>query len=212
MTWTPEFRQMGRAYLGLAIPALLFHVLFWMQVFTHRALRQISMLWVYNYLFTDFLLLIQLFIEYTLRTSLSYCISHSIFYMFCYLEAYTTAYMTILEAYMLVCLNVTRYYLIVKNCNISTRYPYILAVLNIFLYFIGISIFLVQVLLFQIVKLHPHQRTQSCHFEFVNLKTQIGNLIIVLFIPIIANCYFMTVTTIHVRQSQQAVRSQVEKF
>ncbi|CAF0750193.1 unnamed protein product [Rotaria sordida] len=210
MTWTLEFRQIGRAYLALAIPAFIFHVLFWMHVATHRALRQISMLWVYNYLFTDILLLVQFFVEYTIRT-MSHCIAHSSFYAFCNVEAYTNAYMTVLEAYMLVCLNITRYYLIVKNCNISTQYPYILILFNICLYLVGISVLLLQVELFQIVKLHPHHNTGNCHFNYLDIKTQYGNLIIVLLIPIILNCYFMILTTIHVRRSQQAVRSQRSK-
>ena len=211
MTWTPEFRQMGRAYLGLAIPAFIFHLLFWIQVATHKTLRQISMLWVYNYLFTDLLILIQLFTEYTLRTAIRYCISESVFYFFCNLEAFTTACMTVLEAYMLVCLNITRYFLIVKNCNISARYPYMLYMLNIFIYLFGISMLLFQVQLLQIVKLHSHEHTESCHYQFPNIRTQIGNLTIVLLIPIISNCYFMALTTLHVRRSQHAVRSQVNK-
>jgi hypothetical protein len=212
MSWNLEDRQIGRAYLGLAIPALLFHILFWIQVATHRVLRQNSMFWVYNYLFTDFLVLVQLLVEYVLRTTSPYCISHSTYLIFCNIEAYTPAYMTILEAYSLVCLNVTRYYLIVKNVNISTRYPYILILVNIFLYLFGISIFLIQVELVKTVKIRSHYHTQSCHFQFSHIKTQIVNLIIVLLIPIILNCYLMTLTIIHVRQSQQAVRSQVRKL
>jgi hypothetical protein len=211
MTWTLEDREIGRAYLGLAIPALLFHILFWFQVATHRVLRHISMLWVYNYLFTDFLVLAQLVLEYIVRTSLSYCISRSTYMIFCYIEAYTPAYMTILEAYSLVCLNVTRYYLIVKNVNISTRYPYLLILINIFLYLFGISIFLIQVELVRTVRLRSHYHTESCYFRFMNIKTQIVNLIIVLLIPIILNCYLMALTVTHVRQSQQAIRSQVRK-
>ncbi|CAF2495449.1 unnamed protein product [Rotaria sp. Silwood2] len=210
MTWTVEYRQISRAYLALAIPAFIFHVLFWIHVATHRTLRQISMLWVYNYLFTDILLLVQFFVEYTIRT-MSLCTSPSIFYAFCNFEAYTNTYMTVLEAYMLVCLNITRYYLIVKNCNISNQYPSILIFLNICLYIFGISILLLQVELFQIVKLHSHHHTRSCHFNYPDIKTQFGNLIIILLIPIILNCYFMTLTTIHVRRAQQAVRSQHSK-
>lgn len=209
MTWSSEFRPIGQIYLGLAIPAFLFHVLLWIQVATHQSLRQFSMLWVYNYLLTDLLLLIQFFVEYLLRTFLPYCVSLSIFNLFCNIEAYTTAYMTVLEAYMLVCLNITRYYLIVKNCNIADRYPYILILLNIFLYFFGISLLLFQVKLFRIAGIHRHDHSTSCHLQFLDIKTQIGNLIIVLLIPIILNCYFMTLTTIHVRQSQRAVRAQV---
>jgi hypothetical protein len=210
MTWTSDSRQIGRVYLALAIPAFLFHVLFWIQVAIHQPLRQLSMFWVYNYLFTDLLLLIQLFVEYILRTYLPYCISNSIFNVFCNFEAYTTTYMTVLDAYMLVCLNITRYYLIVKNCNIAARYPYIFVLLNIFLYVFGISLLLFQVKLFQIVEMHSHH-TASCHFQFLDIKTKIGNLIIVLLIPIILNCYFMKLTTVHVRQSQRAVRAQVTK-
>jgi len=212
MSWNLEDRQIGRAYLGLAIPALLFHILFWIQVATHKALRQNSMFWVYNYLFTDFLVLVQLLVEYILRTTSPYCISYSTYWIFCNIEAYTPAYMTILEAYSLVCLNVTRYYLIVKNVNISTRYPYIPILVNIFLYLFGISIFLIQVELVKTVKIRSHYHTQSCHFQFSHIKTQIVNLIIVLLIPIILNCYLMTLTIIHVRQSQQAVRSQVRRI
>ncbi|CAF1411201.1 unnamed protein product [Adineta steineri] len=211
MTWTLQSRNIGRAYLSLAIPALIFHVLFWVQVATHRSLRQLSMLWVYNYLFTDMLLLIQFFLEYILRTSLPYCISYSIFNTFCVLEAYTTAYITVLEAYMLVCLNITRYYLIVKNFDIAARYPYILVLFNIFLYLFGMSLLLFQVKLFRTLVLHRHPHTSNCHLQYFNIRTQIGNLFIVLLIPIILNCYFMTLTTIHVRQSRQAVRAQHNK-
>ncbi|UJR28600.1 hypothetical protein I4U23_009833 [Adineta vaga] len=211
MTWVSGFRPIGRAYLALAIPAFIFHILFWIQVATHRPLRQLSMLWVYNYLFTDMLLLLQLFIEYSLRTSLPYCISPRIFKLFCGLEAYTSAYITVLEAYILVCLNITRYYLIVKNCDIATRYPYILILINLFLYLFGALFLFFQTKFVQIVTVHVHQHSSSCHLQYHNVKTQIGNLIAILLIPIVLNCYFVALTTIHVRHSQRAARAQHSK-
>ncbi|CAF3723865.1 unnamed protein product [Rotaria magnacalcarata] len=210
MAWSPELHQIGRIYLTLAIPAFIFHVLFWIQVATHPALRQMSMLWVYNYLITDILLLVQLFVEYSTRT-MSRCVSPVIFYVFCAIEAYTDSYMTVLEAYMLVCLNITRYYLIVKNFNISSRYPYILLIFNVCLYLFGLAILLIQTKLFGIVKLHEYRKNGSCHLDYENTKTGFVNLSIVLFIPIILNCYFMAVTTIYVRRSQLAARSQHTK-
>jgi hypothetical protein len=209
LTWVPKFYPMGRTYFSLAVPAFLFHVLFWTQVATHRSLRQLSMLWVYHYLLTDMFLLLQVFSEYILRTSLPYCISHTILILFCNVEAYTTAWVTVLEAYMLVCLNITRYYQIVKNCNIAARYPYALALFSILLYPCGIIVFLVQVKLLKTVTIHVHQTSSNCHLLYSGTKTQIGSLITILIIPIALNCYFMTLTTIHVRRSQQAARAQV---
>ena len=200
---------MGGAYLGLAVPAFLANVCFWVQVMTHRTLRQTSMLWIYNYLFTDILLLIQLFVEYALRYGLPYCISPSAFHLLCNIEAYTVAYMTVLEAYMLVCLNVTRYYLIVKNVNISARYPNGILTLNVLLYVFGIIFIILEVEVFGIVQVHPHEYSPSCHLQYFDIKTQIGNLTLILVVPIILNCYFMVLTTAHVRQSQLAARSRV---
>ncbi|CAM4865540.1 unnamed protein product [Rotaria socialis] len=210
MTWPLNLRQIGRIYLALAIPAFIFHVLFWIQVATHPALRQMSMLWVYNYLITDILLLVQLFVEYSTRT-MSGCVSPAIFNVLCAIEAYANSYMTVLEAYMLVCLNITRYYLIVKNFNIASRYPSILLIFNVCLYLFGIAILLIQTKLFGIVQLHEYQNNGSCHLDYEDIKTGFGNLFIVVFIPVILNCYFMIVTTIHVRQSQLAARSQRTK-
>ena len=212
MTWAIEFYPLGAAYLGLAVPAFIFHVLFWVQVAMHRSLRQISMLWVYNYLFTDLILLIQLFLEYIFRTSLSYCISPFTFSILCNLEAYTAAYMTVLEAYMLVGLNVSRYFFIVKNYNLATQYPSLLILLMVFLYIFGLTIYILQVEVFHIIDVHKHDDTPSCHFQYINTKTGLGNLTCVLIIPIILNCYFMAITTIHVRRSQQAARAQVGKI
>ena len=209
MTWTPQAYPLVDAYLGTAIPAFLFHVCFWIQVATHRSLRQMSMLWVYNYLLTDIILLVQLFLEYILRRSLPYCISPAIFRFLCNIEAYTSAYMVILEAYILVCLNISRYWLIVKNYDASARYPTVLLFFNLFLYIFGIGIYVLQVEVFQIVKVHFHEDTPSCHFQFLDLKTQLVNLFFVLIIPIVLNCYFMGLTTMHVRRSQQAARVQV---
>jgi hypothetical protein len=209
MTWTSSAYPLVNAYLGIAIPAFLFHVCFWFQVATHRSLRQRSMLWVYNYLLTDIILLVQLFLEYILRRSLPYCISPAIFQFLCNIEAYTSAYMVLLEAYMLVCLNISRYWLIVKNYDASARYPNTVLLFNLFLYLFGIVIYVLQVEAFEIVTVHPHESTLSCHLQFTDLTTQLVNLLFVLFIPIILNCYFMGLTTMHVRRSQQAVRAQV---
>ena len=211
MTWSPEFQQIGRAYLGLAVPAFLANVCFWIQVTTHGTLRQMSMLWIYNYLFTDMVLLVQFFLEYTVRYAMPYCISPSTFYLLCNIEAYTAAYMTILEAYMLVCLNVTRYYLIVKNVNVSARYPNGILLLNVFLYVFGIVFIVLEVEVFRIVQVHPHESSPSCHLQHFDIKTQIGNLTLLLLVPIILNCYFMVLTTTHVRQSQLAARSRVRR-
>ncbi|CAF1245264.1 unnamed protein product [Adineta ricciae] len=211
MTWAPAFRPIARGYLALAIPALIFHVLFWLQVATHRSLRQLSMLWVYNYLVADMLLLIQFLVEYFLRTSLPFCISSKLYWTFCSLEAYAPIFFTILEAYMLVGLNITRYYLIVKNLDIATRFPYIFVLISVFLYFAGAGLLIFQVELFGIVTLHKHQHTSSCHLQYRNIITQLVNLIIVLLIPILLNCYFVTLTTVHVRRSQRAVRARHSK-
>ena len=210
MTWKVEYLYFGRIYLGLAIPAFIIHVLFWIQVATHRILIQMSMIWVYNYLFTDLLLLIQFFVEYGIRTSKN-CVSHLIFYIFCNFEAYTASYTTILEAYMLVGLNITRYYLIVKNFNISARYPRALVLLNLCLYGFGLCMLLFQVELLQIVKLHFHRHLQSCHFEYSDMRIRIGNLLVTLFIPVVLNCYYMILTIRHVRRSQQVIHSQVKQ-
>ena len=209
MTWVPQYYTLGNTYLGIAILAFLFHICFWIQVAIHPKLRQMSMLWVYNYLLTDSILLIQLILEYILRMSLPLCISPNTFRFLCNIEAYTSAYMTILEAYILVCLNISRYCLIVKNYNASARYPTALLLFNIFLYVFGLLIYVLQVEVFQIVEVHRHYDTPSCHLLFLDLKTQVGNLLVVLLIPIVLNCYFMALTTIHVRRSQQAVRAQV---
>jgi len=211
MTWNDEYRQITRVHLGLAISAMIFQLLFLIQVILNRSLRELSMFWVYNYLLTDFLILIQTFMEYILRTTLPYCISHTLFYILCNLEAYITSYMTVLEAYILVCLNFTRYYMIVKNCNISREHPRLLIGVTICLYTFSIAIFVFQVEIFQIVTLHPHQQSQNCHFQYHDIKTQIGNLILVLLIPTILNLYFMTLTAIHVRQSRRTVRMQANK-
>ena len=211
MTWAPAFRPIARAYLAIAIPALIFHVLFWLQVATHRSLRQLSMMWVYNYLVADMLLLIQFLVEYFLRTSLPFCIASKFYLTFCSLEAYAPIFFTILEAYMLVGLNITRYYFIVKNLDIATRFPYIFVLISVFLYFVGAGLLIFQVELFGIVMLHKHQHTSSCHLQYRSIITQLVNLIIVLLIPILLNCYFVTLTTIHVRRSQRAVRARVNK-
>jgi hypothetical protein len=209
LTWMSDSYTLGAAYIGLAIPALIFHILFWIQVATHRTLRQMSMLWVYNYLFTDLLLLGQIIVEFVVRTTLPYCISQIVFSIFCTLEAYTNAYMSVLEAYMLVCLNVSRYYLIVKNHNISARYPWKLLLFNVSLYIIGLGLYIFQDKVLDIVIIHPHYDVTNCHFLFPDIKTQICNLTVVLIIPVALNCYFMSLTTIHVRRSQQAIRAQV---
>lgn len=212
MTWDSAYRSLGTAYFGLGVPAFIFHLLFWLHVATHRSLRHMSMLWVYNYLFTDILLLLQLFLEYITRTSSSLCISSWGFSLLCNLEAYTGAYMAILEAYMLVCLNISRYFLIVKNYNIAVRYPYLLFIFNAFLYIIGLAVYLLQVEVFKIVRVHVHENSPSCHFQFVEMSTQMTNLAFVLIIPILLNCYFVAITTSHVRRSQQAARAQVIRF
>ena len=209
ITWAPEYLSLGAAYLGLSVPALLFHILFWLYVAIHRSLRQMSMLWVYNYLFTDLLLLIQIFLEYFVRTTIFHCVSHQMFAILCSIEAYTTAYMAVLEAYLLVCLNVSRYLFIVKNYNLCDRYPSHLLVLNAFIYVVGLVVYILQVEVFRNVRIHYHDKSPSCHLQFVSVSTQIGNLLFVLIIPIVLNCYFMAITTIHVRRSQQAARAQV---
>ena len=209
LTWVPTSYSLGITYLVMGIVAFVIHFIFWLQVFTHRVLRQMSMLWVYNYLFTDMLLLIQLFIEYAVHTSMRNCVSYLLFKISCILEAYTGIYMAILEAYMLVCLNISRYLLIVKNYNLSARYRISVLIFNGFIYIVGLCFYAIQANGLKLIDIHPHYQTLSCHLRYPDIKTQIGNLLIVLIIPIGLNIYFVTLTTIHVRQSQQAARSQV---
>jgi hypothetical protein len=209
LTWSPEYQTLGGVYVAITTLAILFHLLFWIQVATHQKLRQISMLWIYNYLFTDLVLLVQLLAEYITRRSLPHCIAARVFFLLCKIEAYTSLYMSILEAYMLVCLNVSRYFLIVKNCNISARYPSRILCFNVGLYIVGICVYIFQVEILEIVTLQTSQRAPNCHFRFRDRTNRIANIIVILVVPIAANIYLMIVTLLHVRRSEQAARTQV---
>lgn len=206
--WTTDSREFGIAYLVLGILAFIIHILFWFQVASHRSVQQMSMLWVYNYLFTDLLLLIQLFIEYAVH-SLPNCVSRNVFAFNCILEAFTGIYLAILEAYMLVCLNVSRYLLIVKNYDVSIRFPRLLVAFNFFLYSFGMGFYLVQSRLIASISVHEHYNIFSCHLLYKGEGAAVGNIALVLLIPIGLNIIFVVLTTIHVRKSQQAARSRV---
>jgi hypothetical protein len=108
ISWDPEQTYANSMCMILIIPTCLCHILFWIQVFSHKTLRHCSLIWIYNYLVLDLISLFQVLLEYITRRS-NLCGINSYSHNFlCVLEAYTNDYTSMVQSFALILINIYR--------------------------------------------------------------------------------------------------------
>ncbi|UJR27453.1 hypothetical protein I4U23_008742 [Adineta vaga] len=186
LQWTQTIIDNQRSSLYVCIIATIIHTIFWSQFIFCPSVRQKSMQWIYAYLVTNILLLLQFFFLFIVHTSSTECMPNRVWYLFvCYLEATLDNYLNILEVYILFALNVCRYIQIVHNRSVYIHHVRLLVCAHIVIYIIPLLTFIIQLSINWAV-LREH-RGASCDIEFTNIYAQIVNVIVGFVLPILLN-------------------------
>jgi len=195
--------SLGSTIIVCAI-AVVIHIMFWIQFTVFSSLRQITMMWLYDYLITDLLLLARFFILYGIRQD-RLCIYPTVRTILCYFEASSKFYMNTVQSYLMLALNVSRYAQIVFNRNvyienrrliILTHFLIIIApALNVTVQFIADWTLLLR------------RNGSACDIEYKSISVQIFNLFVTYIIPVTLNLILIALCIRHV-SSTQGIRNQ----
>ncbi len=216
LSWTPSSINNQYPRLIVCIVASIVHSIFWLQLVFCPSLRQKSIQWIYAYLITDILLLFRFFFIYIVYTTSTECQPSKSWALFmCYFETIGDIYPNLLEAYILLALNICRYVQIAHNRNVYTTNRRLLILIHFVIYLTPLFILLVQFLTGW-AQLEPDTR-DVCDILYTNTYVQIFNIIIAFALPILLNILviYASVRYVHLtaalRQAQHHVSAR-EKY
>ncbi|CAF1079032.1 unnamed protein product [Adineta steineri] len=184
--------------------AIVIHIIFWLEVLIFPALRQRNMIWLYDYILTDLLLVIRFFILYFFRRQ-ELCLYPTFRTILCYFEATSKFYMNTVQSYLLLALNVSRYAQIVYSRNV---YVGNLRTIIITHFLIGILPAINVIVQFMANWTTLWRKTgESCDVQTVSLSVQIFNIFVTYIIPVTLNVILLTICIRHV-SSTVGIRNQ----
>jgi hypothetical protein len=212
MIWSEQATDIIKPLFSISIIAVIIHFLFWINLFAYPTVRQRSMQWLYAYLITDILLLIQFFFLYAYRWS-SICLPHLLRLIICYCEAILDNYLNLLQSYILLALNICRYLQIARNYNIYRLKHHQIIASHFLIYILPIFYYIITILCHQLVLEKP--KGDACDLLFTTITIQIIFLLFSHFIPVILTLAFLFLSLKHVRnidgiRTQQIIDSQLK--
>ncbi len=214
LSWTPSGINNQQPRLIVCIIASIIHSIFWLQLVFCSSLRQKSIQWIYAYLSTDIFLLFRFFFIYIVYTTSTECQPNKSWVLFmCYFETIGDNYLNLLEAYILLALNICRYVQIAYNRNVYATNRRLLIIIHLCIYSIPIFILLVQFLTGW-AQLEPFTH-DVCDVLYTNTYIQIFNIITAFALPILLNIlviYFRHVRLISTLQRGKHHVSAREKY
>jgi len=162
-------------------------------------------IWIYNYMFNDYLSLLQLLVDYITRSISNVPISFTTYQFLYSIEAFFNVFDAYIQAYLLALVNIWRYFQIVRGSLLLCHSRYHLFSAHILLYgFVIIWFFLERYFNFSCV---VHKFGVSCYSQYPFITILIIDSIIGLIIPIILNIYFLTINILYIRNSQNIIHS-----
>ena len=164
------------------------HLLFWLQFIVYPSVRQHSMQWLYAYLATDLLLLIQFFLLYVYRWW-PICLPHSFHIIICYCEAIFDNYLNLLQSYILLALNICRYFQIAHSRNVYSSNRRIIITAHLLIYILPLFGHIVTILCGWLVLANPPG--DACDLVSVSLTTQLLFLLFSYLIPVVLTLIFL---------------------
>ena len=198
LLWTPSALSSRKARLIVCIIAACIHLAFWLQLVVCPSLRHKTMQWLYAYLISDGLLLFRFFFIYVVYVVSTECQPNENWVLFMYyFEATMDNYLNILEAYILLALNICRYVQIAYKCNVYRVYGKLLILIHLSIYILPLMF------LFVPFFLHWSQLEVAardyCQVMYNNVYVQAFNVIFAFVLPISLNILVIYRSVRHVR-------------
>ncbi|CAF1212372.1 unnamed protein product [Rotaria magnacalcarata] len=202
--WKPSTINALEPSLAISIIASIMHVLFWIQVLSFSSLRQQNLIWLYEYIVFNGLLLVRFFLLYGIRRGET-CLFPTATNIICYFEASSKAYINTIQNYFLLAFTMSRYLRIVCNQNIYKEKIRVIILLHFLIYTMSGLNIIVQFL----TGWTDIWRTpgRSCDILYESVMIQIFNLFIMYVIPVIMNIIILALGIIHV-SSTYGIRSE----
>jgi len=198
LLWTQDAVNSRQSRLYVCIIASVMHGFFWLQFVFCSSIRQKSLQWIYAYLIIDILLLFRFFFVYIVRTISTECVPSKSWILFmCYFEATVDNYLNILEAYILLTLNICRYVQIAYNRNVYQVDKNILILTHLGIYFISLLVLFLP-FAFGWTELNEYIRDR-CEIAYKNVHIQVFNIIISFALPISLNILVIYASIRHIR-------------
>jgi len=198
MIWSNDAAGKVKSLFVICIIASIFHLIFQLNLIAYSSVRQRSMQWLYAYLITDFMLLIRFFVLYAYRWS-SLCVPHLLRTIICYYEAMFDSYLNLLQSYILLALNICRYFQVARNYNVYLAKKHLIILGHILIYILPLMYYVIALLVRELILERP--QNDACDFIFMSITNQIIFLLFSYFIPVIAAFIFLLLSLKHVRNT-----------
>ncbi len=196
--WSSQAAKIVRPIFYICIVAAISHLLFWSQFIAYPSVRQRSMQWLYAYLVTDLLLLIRFFFFYAYRWS-SICVPHLLRLILCYCEAILDNYLNLLQSYILLALNISRYLQIVHNHNVYLSNRCTIRMAHLLIYTLPLLGYVVAIICDWSKLESPPGDT--CDLLPVSVTTRLLFLLFSYFIPVIFTLFFLLISLNYIRNT-----------
>jgi hypothetical protein len=204
--WSPSTVDSLEPTRIVAIIAIIIHGLFWIEFCVFPSLRQRTMVCLFVYLITDFLLLSRFFILYGIRVA-ELCLYTTGRDVLCYFEASSKFYMNTVQSYLMLAFNLCRYAQIVSNRNVYIEKPRwiwaghlligVLPILNVLIQFVsGLA--------------HIwRRRGGSCDIQYLSPLVQVFNILVTFVVPVSINVIIIALDIRHVSSVRGVASEQI---
>ncbi|CAF0877308.1 unnamed protein product [Adineta ricciae] len=206
MVWSPSTADELTSTFIVCIVATVVHTLFWIAILGFPSLKQRTMLWLYDYLLCDLLLLIRFFLLYGMRRE-QLCLNPTFRTVLCYYEASSKFYMNTVQAYLLLALTASRYLQIVYNRNVYIENVRSIIISHILIFVLPAVNVAVQFLAGW--TLLWRRTGSSCDIQYVSIYVQIFNLFTIYIIPITTNLLLLTLCIRHASSTRGVQSEQI---
>ncbi|UJR08411.1 hypothetical protein I4U23_012681 [Adineta vaga] len=206
LIWSPSTADALDSTWIVCVIAIIIHTLFWIQILIFPTLKQRSMIWLYDYLISDLFLLIRFFILYGIRRE-QLCLDPTFRTFVCYFEATSKFYMNVVQAYLLLALNISRYAQIVHNRNVYVENSRLLILTHVLILILPIVNVVVQFLANW--TLLWRRTGAACDVQYISFTVQVFNLFLIYIIPVTSNLFILTLCIRHVSSTRGVTSEQI---
>lgn len=207
LQWSTEAKTRRLPGFYICLFALCFHALFWLEIVFFSNLRQRSLQWIYAYLITDFLIILRVLFLYTVRTTSPECFpSQAWFWFVCHIDVFSDFHLNVVQVYIFLALNFSRYIQIRHNKNVYVDYPKSIVFVHWIIYTAPIFSFIMQnrLLLTEIFVI-PHD---SCDIRYKTVVIRAVNLFLSFVLPILLNLIIIVLSARHIRSATRHTTTQ----
>ncbi|UJR11710.1 hypothetical protein I4U23_015891 [Adineta vaga] len=193
--WNAVTLSQNYVLLSITLVGVFLHSSLWFQLFFHKIKFDLSFIFALGYVSTDIFLLSGYLVQYGIRSTAR----TRTWQISCYFEAYFMLFFNILESFYLTCLNLCRYWQIVRNESIYVKYPR-----HVLLLFLTIPIFI----LINMIVEHEmkwcvviEEAGSSCSVAFNSVTIRVWNLTVLFALPIIISFTSLILCLIFIKKT-----------